>query len=128
MGRSVFARPLRASAFGVPNATPQLVMPPSVPFTSKYNQLCGFTHFTFVTKVKWVNPHSWLYFDVKGTDGGMTNWGVAFGTPNALARKGLAKTDLPIGALVHVKGYRSKNAGAYGYSVMLILPDGRSFQ
>jgi len=81
-----------------------------------------------VTKVKWVNPHSWLYFDVKGTDGAVTNWGVEFGTPNALARKGLAKTDIPIGTLVHVKGYRSKNAGAYGYSVTLILPDGRSFQ
>ncbi len=45
-----------------------------------------------VTKVKWVNPHSWLYFDVKGADGAVTNWGVEFGTPNALARKGLAKT------------------------------------
>ncbi len=31
-----------------------------------------------VTKVKWVNPHSWLYFDVKGADGAVTNWGVEF--------------------------------------------------
>ena len=81
-----------------------------------------------VTKVKWVNPHSWLYFDVKGADGNVTNWGVEFGTPNALARKGLAKTDLPLGTQVHVKGYRSKNGGAFGYSVTLTLPDGRSFQ
>jgi uncharacterized protein DUF6152 len=81
-----------------------------------------------VTKVKWVNPHSWLYFDVKGADGTVTNWGVEFGTPNALARKGLAKTDLPIGTPVHVKGYRSKNGGAFGYSVTLTLADGRSFQ
>ena len=81
-----------------------------------------------VTKVKWVNPHSWLYFDVKGADGNVTNWGVEFGTPNALARKGLAKTDLPLGTQVHVKGYRSKNGGAFGYSVTLSLPDGRTFQ
>ena len=81
-----------------------------------------------VTKVKWVNPHSWLYFDVQGADGNVTNWGVEFGTPNALARKGLAKTDLPLGTKVHVKGYRSKNGGAFGYSVILTLPDGRSFQ
>lgn len=81
-----------------------------------------------VTKVKWVNPHSWLYFDVKGPDGAVTNWGVEFGTPNGLARKGLAKTDLPIGAPVHVKGFRSKNGGPFGYSVTLILADGRSFQ
>ena len=81
-----------------------------------------------VTKVKWVNPHSWLYFDVQGADGNVTNWGVEFGTPNALARKGLAKTDLPLGTRVHVKGYLSKNGGAFGYSVILTLPDGRSFQ
>ncbi len=29
MGRSVFARPLRESAFGVPNSTPQFVTAPS---------------------------------------------------------------------------------------------------
>jgi hypothetical protein len=81
-----------------------------------------------VTKVKWVNPHSWLYFDVKAKDGSLTNWGVEFGTPNALAEKGLKKTDLPFGTPVHIKGYRSKNGGPYGYSVTLTLPDGRSFQ
>src|SRR6185295_16092918 len=81
-----------------------------------------------VTKVKWVNPHSWLYFDVKGADGTTTNWGVEFGTPHALADKGLKKTDLPVGTPVHIKGYRSKNGGPFGYSVTLTLPDGRVFQ
>jgi hypothetical protein len=81
-----------------------------------------------VTKVKFVNPHSWLYFDVKGSDGTVTNWGVEFGTPNALARKGLTKQDLPPGTPIRVKGYRSKNGGPFGYSVTLTLSDGRSFQ
>jgi len=81
-----------------------------------------------VTKVKWVNPHSWLYFDVKDKSGAVTNWGVEFGTPNALARAGLKKTDLPIGTEVHIKGYLSKNGGAFGYSVTLTLPDGRTIQ
>ena len=81
-----------------------------------------------VTKVKWVNPHSWLYFDVKGNDGATTNWGVEFGTPNALARVGLTKADVSVGSQVHIKGYRSKNGGPVGYSVTLTLADGRSFQ
>ena len=81
-----------------------------------------------VTKVKWVNPHSWLYFDVKGGDGAVTHWGVEFGTPNALARVGLTKADVAIGTQVHIKGYRSKNGGPVGYSVTLTLADGRSFQ
>jgi hypothetical protein len=81
-----------------------------------------------VTKARWVNPHSWLYFDVKGTDGTVTNWGVEMGAPNALAGKGLLKTDLQPGAEINVKGYRAKNGGPYGYAVTLTLHDGRAFQ
>jgi hypothetical protein len=81
-----------------------------------------------VTKARWVNPHSWLYFDVKATDGTVTNWGVELGAPNALASKGLQKTDLQPGAEIQVKGYRSKNGGPYGYAVTVTLHDGRSFQ
>jgi hypothetical protein len=81
-----------------------------------------------VTKAKWVNPHSWLYFDVKGADGNVTNWGVEFGAPFALQQQGLTKTVLPAGTEVHVKGYRSKNGGAFGYAVTVTLADGRTFK
>ena len=81
-----------------------------------------------ITKAKWVNPHSWLFFDVKGADGKVTNWGVEFGAPNALANKGLAKSDLKLGDEVNIKGYRSKNGEAFGYSVFVTLADGRTFQ
>ena len=37
-----------------------------------------------VTKARWANPHSWLYFDVKKDDGSTTNWGVELGAPNTL--------------------------------------------
>jgi hypothetical protein len=81
-----------------------------------------------VTKARWVNPHSWLYFDVKAGDGTVTNWGVELGAPNALASKGLQKTDLQPGAQIEVKGYRSKNGGPFGYAVTVTLHDGRAFQ
>jgi hypothetical protein len=81
-----------------------------------------------VTKARWVNPHSWLYFDVRGADGKVTNWGVELGAPNALASKGLEKNDLAAGAAIHVKGFMSKNGGAFGYAVTITLADGRSFQ
>ena len=51
-----------------------------------------------------------------------------FFAPNALANKGLAKTDLKVGDEVQVKGYRSKNGEAFGYSVFVTLADGRTFQ
>ena len=81
-----------------------------------------------VTKIKWVNPHSWLYFDVVDKDGATTNWGVEFGAPNQLARIGLTKADVIPGQKVHIKGYMAKNGGPFGYSVTVTLADGRSFQ
>jgi hypothetical protein len=58
----------------------------------------------------------------------VTNWGVEFGAPNALEGKGLKKADLQPGTHVHIRGYRSKSGGAFGYSVTLTLDDGRTFQ
>jgi hypothetical protein len=81
-----------------------------------------------VTKVKWVNPHSWLYFDVTDAAGKVTNWGVEFGAPNQLAKIGLKKTDVAPGTQVHIRGYLAKNGGPFGYSVIVTLPDGRKFQ
>ncbi len=81
-----------------------------------------------MTKIKWVNPHSWLYFDVKDAQGKVTNWGVEFGAPNQLAKIGLKKTDVAPGTAIHIRGYLAKNGGPYGYSVIVTLPDGRNFQ
>jgi hypothetical protein len=81
-----------------------------------------------VTKARWTNPHSWLYFDVTDAKGNVTNWGVEFGAPNALEGKGLSKADLKPGTQVHIKGYLSKNGGPFGYSVSLTLGDGRTFR
>jgi hypothetical protein len=81
-----------------------------------------------VTKVRWVNPHSWLYVDVKDENGNVTNWGFEFGAPNALQGRGLSKADLKVDTAVSIKGYRSKNGGPFAYSVFITLPDGRSVQ
>jgi hypothetical protein len=40
-----------------------------------------------ITKMEWVNPHTWLHVDVKGSDGSVANWAVEAGTPNVLFRR-----------------------------------------
>src|SRR6266699_1376882 len=62
-----------------------------------------------VTKVEWINPHSWIHMDVKGADGTVANWMVEGGSPNALIRRGLTKSLIPEGAEIVVDGYRSKD-------------------
>jgi hypothetical protein len=81
-----------------------------------------------VTRARLVNPHSWLYLDVRNANGTVTNWAVELGTPNALAAKGLTKADLKAGTEVRVRGYGAKNGGPFGYAVTTTLPDGRTFQ
>jgi len=81
-----------------------------------------------VTKGKWVNPHSWIYLDVKEADGTVSNWGFEFGSPFALKQKGLTKTTLPVGSQITVKGYLAKDGQNYAYSTSITLPDGRVFQ
>lgn len=81
-----------------------------------------------VTKGKWVNPHSWIYVDVKNPEGEVTNWGFEFGSPFALKQKGLTKATLPIGTEITVKGYLAKDGQSFGYSTSITLPDGRVFQ
>src|SRR5882757_114815 len=82
-----------------------------------------------VTKTKWVNPHSWIYLDVKGADGTITNWGFEFGTPSNLQRIGLTKASLPVGAEVLIKGYHSRNGQPFGYTLSATtLADGHVYQ
>jgi len=80
-----------------------------------------------VTKLELVNPHSWLYFDVKKSDGSAENWGFEFGAPFSLKQKGLTKASLPIGTEVTIKGFRAKNGLNFGYAVTAVLADGRTF-
>jgi hypothetical protein len=81
-----------------------------------------------ITQARWVNPHSWIYVDVKNADGTLSNWGFEFGAPFSLKQKGLTKTTLPVGTEIKLKGYRSKNDANYAYSTSITLPDGTVFQ
>ena len=50
-----------------------------------------------VNKMDWVNPHSWIYVDVKEADGSIVTWRFEMGPPNALLRMGWRKDSIPPG-------------------------------
>ena len=62
-----------------------------------------------ITKMEWVNPHSWLHIEVIQPDGSVEAWMVEGGPPTSLLRRGFTKRDLPIGAEVSVEGYLAKD-------------------
>jgi len=80
-----------------------------------------------VTKLQWTNPHSWLYVDEMDASGVVTTWAVEFGSPYALLRKGLRKTDFPLGVEVAVQGYRARSGKAIANASNVTLADGRGF-
>ena len=78
-----------------------------------------------VTKARLVNPHSWLYVDVRNQDGSITNWGFEFGTPMSLKQHDIERADVAFGTKVRLSGFRAKNGGPFGYAALVAFPDGR---
>ena len=61
-----------------------------------------------VTKVEWINPHTWVHMEVM-TDGQPQEWMIEAGTPNTLLRAGLTRDTLKPGEEIIVRGYRAKD-------------------
>jgi Family of unknown function (DUF6152) len=78
-----------------------------------------------VTKVEFINPHSWIHIDVTGSDGKVVNWGVEGGSPNALLRLGFTKSSLPVGTEIVVDGYQAKDSSSRAVGKDLTFADGR---
>ena len=78
-----------------------------------------------VTKVEFINPHSWIHLDVAGADGKVVNWGVEGGSPNALLRLGFTKNSLPVGTEIVVDGYQAKDSSSRAVGKDLTFADGR---
>ena len=78
-----------------------------------------------ITKVELINPHSWIWLEVKGKDGKVVNWGIEGGPPSNLLRNGVTKTSLPVGTEIKLFGYQVKSGETKGVGVFVEYPDGR---
>jgi len=78
-----------------------------------------------VTRLGWINPHSWIYIDVKGPDGKIVSWMIEGGSPNALLRLGFTKDALPVGSEIVVEGFQAKDGSNRGVGQSVSFADGR---
>lgn len=60
----------------------------------------------------WVNPHSWVHFEVTLPDGSKETWSAETPPPNQLIRQGWRRTDLQPGDEIVVVGSGAKNGTA----------------
>jgi hypothetical protein len=78
-----------------------------------------------VTRVQLINPHSWIYVDVKQADGTVENWAIEAGSPNVLLRRGITKNTLKPGDRIVIDGYQSKDGSHRANGRDLKLPNGQ---
>ena len=78
-----------------------------------------------VTKMKWINPHAWLYMDVTTLDGTVEEWMIEGGVPNVLFRRGFTMKSLLPGKVVTVEGYQARNESLRANGGDITFPDGQ---
>ena len=62
-----------------------------------------------VTRMDWINPHSWIHIDVTTESGEVQKWMIEGGAPNALLRRGWNRNSLPAGTKISVQGFQAKD-------------------
>jgi hypothetical protein len=80
-----------------------------------------------VTDFQWINPHAYIYADLKDDKGKVANWKLEMGSLGMLTRfGGWTPTTVKRGDHVTVQGFRAKDGTPYMSLGKIILPDGRS--
>ena len=94
-------------------------------FAAEFDQGKQVTLSGAVTKLEWMNPHIWLYLDVKAADG-TQSWQCEGGAPNTLTRNGWSRASLKSGDQVTIEGYMAKDGSKTCNMRAVKLPDGRT--
>lgn len=95
-------------------------------FSAEYDADQPITITGVVTKVEWQNPHVWFYLDVTNEDGTHSEWAFSGGATGQLFRRGITKANIPLGATIHVEGFRAKGGSNNGNGRSVTVEDGSS--
>jgi len=78
-----------------------------------------------VSKIEWTNPHSFIFLDVKETDGKVTTWNFEGYPPGVLFRNGWKKdTTMKIGDTVTIFGWQARKGGPFAHARQVTFADG----
>jgi hypothetical protein len=94
-------------------------------FAAQYDSNKPVTLQGTITKVEWMNPHTYFYLDAVDEAGKTGSWAVEGGAPNVLYRQGWKPTTLKQGDKVTIVGSRAKDGSNLANALAFMLPDGR---
>jgi len=105
------------------------------PFVRAHHGLAAFdtTHTVkmegTVTGIDWINPHAFIYADLKDENGKVANWKLELGSLGMLTRYGgWTETTVKRGDHVAVQGFRDKDGSPYLSLGRIWLPNGQSLE
>jgi hypothetical protein len=82
-----------------------------------------------LTYIHWINPHTWMRFEITGADGKVTknvmieSLGIA-----ALRQGGIdSKSAFKVGDIYDITYYPNRDGTPGGFMSRMVLPDGRTF-
>ena len=93
-------------------------------FSAEFDATKTFKMTGQVTKVEWMNPHTFFYIDVVDEKTKkVTNWAMEMGSPNGLMRAGWTRNTMKIGDKVTVEGSLAKDGSPTGNARAVVLAD-----
>jgi hypothetical protein len=81
-----------------------------------------------VTKVEWVNPHVFVFLDVKDASGKVTPWSLSSFGPAAARRAGVTRASFGQGQTVTILGYHAKDGSNFAFMRKMTFADGHSVE
>jgi hypothetical protein len=84
-----------------------------------------------ISKVEWINPHSYMWLDVKDDSGKVRRWAFELVGPGGLRKAGLSREDrggMKTGDTVTVSGFAAKDGSDTGWVKDIKLSDGRTVE
>jgi spore maturation protein SpmB len=81
-----------------------------------------------VTSFLYQNPHCFLYVDVKGPDGTVTNWAIEASAIPAMVRRGIQRSTFKPGDVVSVTINPLKSGVPGGKYVSAVAADGKTYK
>jgi hypothetical protein len=98
-------------------------------FDAEYDSTKPITVTGFVTKLDWINPHAYVYLDVKDASGAVRNYRVEMGPPYALVRGGWKRDIIKVGDKITIVNAalakNGSNAAGSMPSTSMTLADGQ---
>ena len=87
-------------------------------FDAEYDSTRVLTLTGVVTQLDWINPHAYVFLDVKDADGTVRNYKVEMGPPYALVRGGWKRDTIKIGDKVTISNAAQAKDGSSGAGSM----------